>query len=67
MVTLPAISESKQVILLNLPAFAKMSDEQVKAAARRVPGGHKVSLTDRATAIAVVVGTRDLNDPTLYV
>jgi hypothetical protein len=67
MVTLPAIPEKKAEALLSLPAFVTKSDAQLIAAARKVPGGYKVDVQDRVTAIVLLVGTRELTNPSLQV
>jgi hypothetical protein len=58
---LPPIKSEFHAALLNLTAFQEMSTQDLKAMARDVPGGTKVCIPDRLTAIVLLMGTQALN------
>ena len=53
---LPPIKSELQAALLNLAAFHKISTQDLIAMAHALPGGTKVRIPDRLTAI-VLLGT----------
>ena len=55
---LPPIKSEIRVALLNLPAFEKVSTQDLIAMARALPGGSKVHILDRLTAIVLLLGTQ---------
>ena len=54
---LPPVKNELHVALLNLTAFNKFSTDDLIAMARALPGGTKVHIPDRLTAIVLLVGT----------
>jgi hypothetical protein len=58
---LPPIKNEVRVALLNLTAFKETSTQELIAMARALPGGTKVHIPDRLTAIALLLGTRPVN------
>ena len=58
---LPPIKSEVRVVLLNLTAFKEISTQELIARARALPGGTKVHIPDRLTAIAILLGTRFVN------
>jgi hypothetical protein len=58
---LPPVKSEFQVTLLNLSAFKKISTQDLIAIARALPGGTKVHIPDRLTAIVLLLGTRPLD------
>jgi len=55
---LPPIKTEIHAALLNLTAFKEISNQSLIAMARALPGGTKVHIPDRVTAIALLLGTR---------
>jgi hypothetical protein len=55
---LPPIKGTVRIALLNLPAFLELATSELIAMARALPGGTKVSIPDRLTAIVLLLGTR---------
>ena len=55
---LPPIKSKVRVALMNLTAFEEISTQELIAMARALPGGTKVHIPDRLTAIALLLGTR---------
>jgi hypothetical protein len=55
---LPPIRSKVRVALMNLTAFKEISTQELIAMARTLPGGTKVHIPDRLTAIALLLGTR---------
>lgn len=55
---LPQIKSELHAALLNLTAFKNFSTHDLIAMARALPGGTKVRIPDRLTAIALLLGTR---------
>ena len=55
---LPPVKCEFQVALLNLSAFKKVSTQDLIAMARALPGGTKVHIPDRLTAIVLLLGTQ---------
>ena len=47
--------------LMNLTAFHEIDTQDLIASARSVPGGTKVQIPDRLTAIVLLLGTRSLD------
>jgi hypothetical protein len=47
--------------LMNLTAFHEIDTQDLIASARSVPGGTKVHIPDRLTAIVLLLGTRSLD------
>ena len=58
---LPPIKSKVRVALMNLTVFEKVSTQELIAMARALPGGTKVHIPDRLTAIALLLGTRPLD------
>ncbi len=57
---LPAVTERFRTALLNLPDYRDIPTDQLKSIARQLPGGTRVHLPDRVTAIAFLLGTRQI-------
>ncbi len=55
---LPPVKNELQAVLLNIAAFKHYTTEDLIAMARVLPGGTKVHIQDRLTAIALLLGTR---------
>jgi len=58
---LPPIKSNVQMALMSLRAFEKISSQDLIASARSLPGGTKVHIPDRVTAIVLLLGTRSLD------
>jgi len=58
---LPPIKGTVRMALLNLPAFRELTTSDLIAMARALPGGTKVSILDRLTAIVLILGTRPVD------
>jgi hypothetical protein len=58
---LPPIKSKVRVALMNLTAFEEIGTQELVAMARALPGGTKVHIPDRLTAIALLLGTRPLD------
>jgi hypothetical protein len=54
---LPPIKGKARMALLNLTAFQEISTEDLIAMAHALPGGTKVHIPDRLTAIVLLLGT----------
>ncbi len=54
---LPPIKSTVRVALMNLTAFKEISTQNLIAMARSLPGGTKVHIPDRLTAIVLLLGT----------
>jgi hypothetical protein len=59
---LPPVKNEMRAALLNLTAFKNYSTQNLIAMARALPGGTKVHIPDRLTAIALLLGTRAAGD-----
>ena len=57
---LPPIKSNARMALLNLTAFQDTSTDDLIAMAHALPGGTKVDIPDRLTAIVLILGTRPL-------
>ena len=55
---LPPVKSELQSALLNLTAFKNFTTQDLIAMARALPGGTKVHIPDRLTAIVLLLGTR---------
>jgi len=55
---LPPIKSNARMALLNLTAFQEISSQDLIAMAQALPGGTKVHIPDRLTAIVLLLGTR---------
>jgi hypothetical protein len=55
---LPPIKSRVRVALMNLTAFKEISTQNLIAKARALPGGTKVHIPDRLTAIVLLLGPR---------
>jgi len=55
---LPPIRSQVRMALMNHSDFKNIATEQLMEMARCLPGGRKVDLPDRVTAIAFLLGTR---------
>jgi hypothetical protein len=60
-VVLPPIKNQLRAALLNLSAYKEIPTEQLITAARALPGGTKVHIPDRLTAIVVLLGTQSVD------
>jgi hypothetical protein len=58
---LPPIKSKAQMALMSLTAFQEISTRDLIASARSLPGGTKVCIPDRVTAIVLLLGTRSLD------
>ena len=58
---LPPVKTKLRVALLNLTAYKEIPTAQLIAAARSLPGGTKVYIPDRLTAIVLLLGTRPVD------
>jgi len=58
---LPPIKSKVQMALLNLTAFQDISTEDLIAMAQSMPGGTKVQIPDRLTAIVLILGARPMD------
>ena len=58
---LPPIKSKIRVALMNLTAFEEIGTQELIAMARALPGGVKVHIPDRVTAIVLLLGTRPLD------
>jgi hypothetical protein len=58
---LPPIKSEVQVALLSIAAYKEIPTPQLIAMARTLPGGTKVHIPDRLTAIVLLLGTRPLD------
>jgi hypothetical protein len=56
-VVLPPVKNELLAALLNLAAFKNFSTNDLVALARAQPGGTKVCIPDRLTAIVLLLGT----------
>ena len=57
---LPPVKSELQAALLKLTEFKKFATGELIAMARALPGGTKVHIPDRLTAIVLLLGTRPL-------
>jgi hypothetical protein len=55
---LPPVKSELQSALLNLATFKDFTTQDLIAMARALPGGAKVHIPDRLTAIVLLLGTR---------
>ena len=55
---LPPIKTKLRDALLSLAAYKDIPTQQLIAAARALPGGTKVHIPDRLSAIVLLLGTR---------
>jgi hypothetical protein len=58
---LPPIKSRVRIALMSLTAFKEVSTQNLIAMARALPGGTKVHIPDRLTAIVLLLGTRPLD------
>jgi hypothetical protein len=58
---LPPIKDNARMALLNLTTFQEISTDQLIAMAQAMPGGTKVQIPDRPTAIVLILGTRPVD------
>ena len=58
---LPPIKNKVRMALMNLAAFREIDTQDLIASARSVPGGTKIHIPDRVTAIVLLLGTRSLD------
>ena len=58
---LPPIKSEVRVALMNLAAFKGIGTQDLRAMARALPGGTKVHIPDRLTAIVLLLGTRTVD------
>jgi len=58
---LPPIKSKVRMALMSLTAFQEISTQDLVASARSLPGGTKVHIPDRVTAIVFLLGTRSLD------
>ena len=55
---LPPIKSKVRMALMSLTAFREIDTQGLIASARSVPGGTKVHIPDRVTAIVLLLGTK---------
>ena len=55
---LPPVKNELRTALLNLPEFKNFTTHDLIAIARALPGGTKIHIPDRLTAIVLLMGTR---------
>ena len=58
---LPPIKSEARVALMNLATFEEIGTQELIAMARALPGGTKVYIPDRLTAIVLLLGTRSVD------
>jgi hypothetical protein len=58
---LPPIKSKVRIALMSLTAFQEIGTQDLIASARSLPGGTKVHVPDRVTAIVLLLGTRSLD------
>ncbi|MGB7602720.1 MAG: hypothetical protein WBM24_20625 [Candidatus Sulfotelmatobacter sp.] len=58
---LPPIKGKVQMALLSLTPFHDISTDELITMAQALPGGTKVQIPDRLTAIVLILGTRPLD------
>jgi len=58
---LPPIYGKVRMALLNLTAFREISTDELITMAQALPGGTKVQIPDRLTAIVLILGTRPMD------
>jgi hypothetical protein len=58
---LPPIKGNARMALLNVTTFQEISTPDLIAMAHALPGGTKVNIPDRLTAIVLILGTRPLD------
>ena len=58
---LPPIKGNARIALLNLTTFREISTPDLIAMAHAMPGGTKVHIPDRLTAIVLILGTRPVD------
>jgi hypothetical protein len=58
---LPKIKSKARMALMSLTAFQEISTQDLIALARTLPGGTKVYIPDRITAIVLRLGTSSLD------
>jgi hypothetical protein len=58
---LPPIKSQVRVPLMNLTAFNEISTQDLIGMARALPGGARVHIPDRLTAIVLLLGTRHVD------
>jgi hypothetical protein len=65
LIVLPPIKSGVRTALLNLADFKDIPTDQLRQAARQLPGSCRLHLPDRVTTIAFLLGTRlvDLRVP----
>jgi hypothetical protein len=58
---LPPIKSQVRVALMNLTAFKETSTQELIGMAHALPGGTRVHIPDRLTAIVLLLGTRHVD------
>ena len=58
---LPPIKSEVRIALMSLTAFQEIRTQDLIASARSLPGGTKVHIPDRVTAIMLLLGTPSLD------
>jgi hypothetical protein len=58
---LPPIKSKVRISLMSLTAFQEISTQDLISSARSLPGGTKVHIPDRVTAIVLLLGTKSLD------
>jgi len=58
---LPPVKVTVRAALLNIAAYKDIPTPQLIAAARALPGGTKVHIPDRLTAIVLLLGTQSVD------
>jgi hypothetical protein len=58
---LPPIKSKVRMALMSLTAFCEIDTQDLIDSARSVPGGTKVHIPDRVTAIVLLLGTKSFD------
>ena len=58
---MPPVKATVRAALLSLAAYKEIPTAQLIAAARALPGGTKVHISDRLTAIVLLLGTQSVD------
>jgi hypothetical protein len=58
---LPPIKNQVRVALISLTAFKEISTQELIGMAQALPGGTRVPIPDRLTAIVLLLGTRHVD------
>jgi hypothetical protein len=59
---LPPIKREVRIALMSIVAYKAFTTPQLIAMARSLPGGRKILIPDRLTAIVLLLGTKPLDN-----